>query len=164
MVTPSFVLMDIQSSTVVTYVYQLVGDEVKVERIEYKKSWGWGCVFDWSLQFIPSLSWGIITDLPASLLLNQWHIPSLKKILYDTYCFLLTVKIYSIGTKEKKNLRETFIQSFKLVVIYIVDVWIHWIMCISYLYYFGWMYLLMFRKKYALAFRFTSWYILLYCI
>ncbi|XP_063972254.1 vacuolar protein sorting-associated protein 29 [Diachasmimorpha longicaudata] len=37
-VIPSFVLMDIQSSTVVTYVYQLVDDEVKVERIEYKKS------------------------------------------------------------------------------------------------------------------------------
>ncbi|XP_042210613.1 vacuolar protein sorting-associated protein 29-like [Homarus americanus] len=37
-ITPSFVLMDIQSSTVVTYVYQLVGDEVKVERIEYKKA------------------------------------------------------------------------------------------------------------------------------
>uniref|UniRef100_A0A336KBP4 Vacuolar protein sorting-associated protein 29 n=1 Tax=Culicoides sonorensis TaxID=179676 RepID=A0A336KBP4_CULSO len=37
-IIPSFVLMDIQSSTVVTYVYQLVGDEVKVERIEYKKS------------------------------------------------------------------------------------------------------------------------------
>jgi len=37
-VIPSFVLMDIQSSTVVTYVYQLIGDEVKVERIEYKKS------------------------------------------------------------------------------------------------------------------------------
>lgn len=37
-VIPSFVLMDIQSSTVVTYVYQLVGDEVKVERIEYKKN------------------------------------------------------------------------------------------------------------------------------
>lgn len=36
-VVPSFVLMDIQSSTVVTYVYQLIGDEVKVERIEYKK-------------------------------------------------------------------------------------------------------------------------------
>ncbi|XP_041456991.1 vacuolar protein sorting-associated protein 29 [Lytechinus pictus] len=35
---PSFVLMDIQSSTVVTYVYQLVGDDVKVERIEYKKN------------------------------------------------------------------------------------------------------------------------------
>lgn len=34
---PSFVLMDIQSTTVVTYVYQLIGDEVKVERIEYKK-------------------------------------------------------------------------------------------------------------------------------
>ncbi|RWS05866.1 hypothetical protein B4U79_14240, partial [Dinothrombium tinctorium] len=36
-VTPSFVLMDIQSSTVVIYVYQLIGDEVKVERLEYKK-------------------------------------------------------------------------------------------------------------------------------
>lgn len=30
--------MDIQNATVVTYVYQLVGDEVKVERIEYKKN------------------------------------------------------------------------------------------------------------------------------
>lgn len=37
-ITPSFVLMDIQSSIVVTYVYQLIGDEVKVERIEYKKN------------------------------------------------------------------------------------------------------------------------------
>lgn len=37
-ITPSFVLMDIQNTTVVTYVYQLVGDEVKVERIEYKKN------------------------------------------------------------------------------------------------------------------------------
>ncbi|KAL7026914.1 hypothetical protein ACKWTF_005226 [Chironomus riparius] len=38
-VIPSFVLMDIQSSTVVTYVYQLdlQTQEVKVERIEYKK-------------------------------------------------------------------------------------------------------------------------------
>lgn len=36
-VTPSFVLMDIQSSTVVTYVYQMIDDEVKVDRIEYKK-------------------------------------------------------------------------------------------------------------------------------
>jgi len=36
--TPSFVLMDIQSGTVVTYVYQLIDGEVKVERIEYKKS------------------------------------------------------------------------------------------------------------------------------
>jgi len=36
-VVPSFVLMDIQSSTVVTYVYQLIDNEVKVERIEYKK-------------------------------------------------------------------------------------------------------------------------------
>lgn len=37
-ITPSFVLMDIQSTIVVTYVYQLIGDEVKVERIEYKKN------------------------------------------------------------------------------------------------------------------------------
>ncbi|KAM7144888.1 vacuolar protein sorting-associated protein 29 isoform 1-T1 [Macrochelys suwanniensis] len=36
-IVPSFVLMDIQASTVVTYVYQLIGDDVKVERIEYKK-------------------------------------------------------------------------------------------------------------------------------
>lgn len=37
-IIPSFVLMDIQNTTVVTYVYQLVGDDVKVERIEYKKN------------------------------------------------------------------------------------------------------------------------------
>ncbi|XP_065594788.1 vacuolar protein sorting-associated protein 29-like [Cyrtonyx montezumae] len=36
-VIPSFVLMDIQASTVVTYVYQLIEDDVKVERIEFKK-------------------------------------------------------------------------------------------------------------------------------
>ncbi|KAJ6659179.1 hypothetical protein lerEdw1_019482 [Lerista edwardsae] len=36
-IVPSFVLMDIQASAVVTYVYQLIGEEVKVERIEYKK-------------------------------------------------------------------------------------------------------------------------------
>ncbi len=35
---PSFILMDIQSATVVTYVYQLVEGEVKVERIEFKKA------------------------------------------------------------------------------------------------------------------------------
>ncbi len=35
---PSFILMDIQSGTVVTYVYQLIDDEVKVERIEFKKA------------------------------------------------------------------------------------------------------------------------------
>lgn len=34
---PSFVLMDIQGGTIVTYVYQLIKDDVKVERIEYKK-------------------------------------------------------------------------------------------------------------------------------
>ncbi|XP_066466069.1 vacuolar protein sorting-associated protein 29-like [Tiliqua scincoides] len=37
-IIPSFVLMDIQASAVVTYVYRLVGEEVKVERIEYKKT------------------------------------------------------------------------------------------------------------------------------
>jgi len=35
--TPSFILMDIQNSTVVTYVYELKNNEVKVERVEYKK-------------------------------------------------------------------------------------------------------------------------------
>ncbi|CAB4065698.1 VPS29 [Lepeophtheirus salmonis] len=35
---PSFILMDIQSSTVINYVYQLVDDEVKVDKIEFKKS------------------------------------------------------------------------------------------------------------------------------
>ncbi|RUS14843.1 vacuolar protein sorting-associated protein 29-like protein [Endogone sp. FLAS-F59071] len=38
-VVPSFVLMDIQGSTVVTYVYQLIDNEVKVDKIEYKKSY-----------------------------------------------------------------------------------------------------------------------------
>jgi len=37
-IIPSFILMDIQSATVVTYVYQLIDDEVKVDRIEYKKN------------------------------------------------------------------------------------------------------------------------------
>jgi len=37
-ITPSFILMDIQSATVVTYVYQLIDDEVKVDRIEFKKA------------------------------------------------------------------------------------------------------------------------------
>ena len=36
-VHPSFVLMDIQGSAAVTYVYQLIDDEVKVEKIDYKK-------------------------------------------------------------------------------------------------------------------------------
>jgi vacuolar protein sorting-associated protein 29 len=34
---PSFVLMDIQGNSVVTYVYKLIDDEVKVEKLEYKK-------------------------------------------------------------------------------------------------------------------------------
>jgi vacuolar protein sorting-associated protein 29 len=37
-IIPSFVLLDIQQSTVIAYVYQLIGDDVKVERIEYKKN------------------------------------------------------------------------------------------------------------------------------
>ncbi|KAI8089924.1 vacuolar protein sorting-associated protein 29-like protein [Halteromyces radiatus] len=35
---PSFVLMDIQGNSVVTYVYKLIDDEVKVEKLEYKKN------------------------------------------------------------------------------------------------------------------------------
>jgi vacuolar protein sorting-associated protein 29 len=35
--TPSFALMDIQGPVVVTYVYQLVDSEVRVEKIEYRK-------------------------------------------------------------------------------------------------------------------------------
>lgn len=35
--TPTFALMDIQGTVVVTYVYQLVEGEVRVEKIEYRK-------------------------------------------------------------------------------------------------------------------------------
>lgn len=35
--TPSFALMDVQGSVVVTYVYRLVDNEVKVEKIEWRK-------------------------------------------------------------------------------------------------------------------------------
>ncbi|OBZ89967.1 Vacuolar protein sorting-associated protein 29 [Choanephora cucurbitarum] len=35
---PSFVLMDIQGNAVVTYVYKLIEDEVKVEKLEYKRT------------------------------------------------------------------------------------------------------------------------------
>ncbi|RUP49733.1 VPS29 protein [Jimgerdemannia flammicorona] len=38
-VIPSFVLMDIQGNVVVTYIYQLVDNEVKVEKVEFKKSY-----------------------------------------------------------------------------------------------------------------------------
>jgi len=37
-VTPSFALMDVQAQTLVTYVYRLVDDEVKVERLEFRKA------------------------------------------------------------------------------------------------------------------------------
>jgi len=37
-VIPSFVLMDVQSASIVTYVYQLIDGEVKVDKIEYRKT------------------------------------------------------------------------------------------------------------------------------
>ena len=36
--TPSFVLMDVQQQRVVIYVYELVGEEVKVKKIEHTKA------------------------------------------------------------------------------------------------------------------------------
>jgi vacuolar protein sorting-associated protein 29 len=36
--TPSFVLMDVQQTRVVIYVYELVGEEVKVKKIEHAKA------------------------------------------------------------------------------------------------------------------------------
>jgi len=36
-ITPSFALMDIQGNVVVTYVYQLIEGEVRVEKIEWRK-------------------------------------------------------------------------------------------------------------------------------
>ena len=36
--TPSFALLDIQGAVVVTYVYQLIDGDVKVEKIEYRKN------------------------------------------------------------------------------------------------------------------------------
>ena len=36
-VTPSFALMDVQGSNIVTYVYSMNGDEVDVNRVEYAK-------------------------------------------------------------------------------------------------------------------------------
>jgi vacuolar protein sorting-associated protein 29 len=35
---PSFVLLDIQGPTIMSYVYQLINGEVKVEKIEYRKN------------------------------------------------------------------------------------------------------------------------------
>eukprot|EP01104_Vermistella_antarctica_P003264 TRINITY_DN13430_c0_g1_i1.p2 TRINITY_DN13430_c0_g1~~TRINITY_DN13430_c0_g1_i1.p2 ORF type:complete len:196 (+),score=49.60 TRINITY_DN13430_c0_g1_i1:25-588(+) len=36
-ITPSFMLMDVQGDNIITYVYQLVEGEVKVEKVEYRK-------------------------------------------------------------------------------------------------------------------------------
>ena len=35
---PAFILMDIQSSSLVTYVYSLINDEMEVKKIEFKKN------------------------------------------------------------------------------------------------------------------------------
>lgn len=35
--TPSFILMDVQGAHVTVYVYQEIGVEVKVEKLEYQK-------------------------------------------------------------------------------------------------------------------------------
>ena len=35
--TPSFVLMDVQGTVIVTYIYQLIEGEVRVEKIEWRK-------------------------------------------------------------------------------------------------------------------------------
>ncbi|CAJ0767025.1 15177_t:CDS:2, partial [Entrophospora sp. SA101] len=37
-IIPSFILMDIQGSVVTTYVYQLIDGDVKVDKIEYRKT------------------------------------------------------------------------------------------------------------------------------
>ncbi|KAI9591780.1 Metallo-dependent phosphatase-like protein [Syncephalis fuscata] len=34
---PSFILMDVQNTSIVTYIYQLIDDEVKVEKTEFRK-------------------------------------------------------------------------------------------------------------------------------
>lgn len=36
-IVPSFILLDVQASTVIAYLYQLIDGEVKVERTEFKK-------------------------------------------------------------------------------------------------------------------------------
>lgn len=44
--TPSFALMDIQGPVVVTYVYQLIEGEVRVEKVE------WRCVLTLDCYFL----------------------------------------------------------------------------------------------------------------
>lgn len=36
-VVPSFALLDVQSDVIVAYLYRLVDDDVKVERVQFKK-------------------------------------------------------------------------------------------------------------------------------
>lgn len=37
-VVPSFALLDVQSDLIVAYIYRLVEDEVKVDRVQFKKN------------------------------------------------------------------------------------------------------------------------------
>jgi vacuolar protein sorting-associated protein 29 len=37
-VVPSFVVLDVQTDLIVAYLYRLINDEVKVERVQFKKS------------------------------------------------------------------------------------------------------------------------------
>lgn len=37
-VTPSFVLMDVQESLIVSYIYQLTAEGLQIKKIDYKKS------------------------------------------------------------------------------------------------------------------------------
>lgn len=34
---PSFALLDVQSDTIIAYLYRLIDDEVKVDRVQFKK-------------------------------------------------------------------------------------------------------------------------------
>jgi hypothetical protein len=37
-VVPSFALLDVQSDVIVAYLYRLIDDDVKVERVQFKKN------------------------------------------------------------------------------------------------------------------------------
>lgn len=48
--TPSFVLLDIQGPNIISYVYQLIGGEVKVEKSEFRKNVDGGVVEEGRLE------------------------------------------------------------------------------------------------------------------
>lgn len=111
-IIPSFVLMDIQSSTVVTYVYQLdlATQEVKVERIEYKK---WICMKYWFGQICYPLY--ILVSLSCEhydysvyswyirRLLNKKHFITISKYFW---CFI----IFFVDIDKYYKLKKIFIQ------------------------------------------------------